>query len=61
MDGYELAHRLKSDPTLAPLQLIAISGYGQEADRRRSVEAGFKKHLVKPVELGEVLALVNDA
>jgi PAS domain S-box-containing protein len=61
MDGYELAHRLKSDPTLAHLQLVAISGYGQEADRRRSVEAGFKEHLVKPVELGEVLALVNDA
>jgi PAS domain S-box-containing protein len=60
MDGYELAQRLKTDPASAGIQLIAISGYGQEADRRRSLEAGFKEHLVKPVELRDVLRLVGE-
>jgi CheY-like chemotaxis protein len=48
MDGYELARRLRA---LRPLHLVALSGYGQEADRRRSAEAGFEVHLTKPVDL----------
>jgi signal transduction histidine kinase/DNA-binding response OmpR family regulator len=51
MDGFELAHRLKARPGLAHLQLVAITGYGQESDRQRTREAGFDAHLVKPVEL----------
>ncbi|MGZ5261405.1 MAG: ATP-binding protein, partial [Burkholderiales bacterium] len=58
MDGYELARRLREQ--IANLQLVAISGYGQESDRKRALEAGFQGHLVKPVEL-EVLRRVLDA
>jgi PAS domain S-box-containing protein len=49
MDGYEVARRLRDSPEGAPV-LIAISGYGQDDDRRRSREAGFSHHLTKPVE-----------
>jgi CheY-like chemotaxis protein/anti-sigma regulatory factor (Ser/Thr protein kinase) len=52
MDGYELARRLRE--LNADVQLIAITGYGQTADRRRAAEAGFDRHLVKPIQL-EVL------
>jgi signal transduction histidine kinase len=48
MDGYELARRLRA---LRRLHLVALSGYGQEADRQRSAEAGFEVHLTKPVDL----------
>jgi signal transduction histidine kinase len=59
MDGYELARRLRESPR-APMQLIAITGYGQESDRRRSAAAGFARHLVKPVDLGQLLdAIAN--
>jgi PAS domain S-box-containing protein len=50
MDGYELCRRLRAEPALAPTLLVALTGWGQEADRRRSEEAGFDRHLVKPVE-----------
>jgi CheY-like chemotaxis protein len=49
MDGYELARRLRSNPRLSNTRLVAITGYGQESDRRLSSEAGFHLHLVKPV------------
>jgi CheY-like chemotaxis protein len=51
MDGYELARRLREIPTLKDVQLVAVTGYGQEADRLRSRDAGFDAHLVKPVQL----------
>jgi CheY-like chemotaxis protein len=51
MDGFEVAHRLKSLPRLQDLQLVAITGYGQEVDRRRTREVGFDEHLVKPVDV----------
>ncbi|MBV8359314.1 MAG: response regulator, partial [Deltaproteobacteria bacterium] len=51
MNGYELARRLKAIPELANTSLFALTGYGQEADRQRSLEAGFQDHLVKPVNL----------
>ena len=52
MDGYELAAHLREIPGLAGLHLIALTGYGQESDRRRARDAGFHHHLVKPVDLG---------
>jgi signal transduction histidine kinase/ActR/RegA family two-component response regulator len=52
MDGYELAQRLRGRFSSAELFLVALSGWGQDEDRRRSAEAGFQAHLVKPVELG---------
>jgi len=50
MDGYELARRLRQIPELKDTRLIAATGYGQDADRQRSEEAGFDYHLVKPID-----------
>jgi CheY-like chemotaxis protein len=50
MDGYSVAGELRRKPTTAQVRLIALTGYGQEEDRRRSREAGFDHHLVKPVD-----------
>jgi signal transduction histidine kinase/ActR/RegA family two-component response regulator len=49
IDGYEVARRLRARPDGADLRLIALTGYGQDEDRRRAVEAGFDAHLTKPV------------
>ncbi len=57
MDGYELARRLRQEPTLAHIHLVAVTGYGLESDRQRSREAGFNAHLVKPVKLPELQQL----
>jgi signal transduction histidine kinase/ActR/RegA family two-component response regulator len=51
MDGYEVARRLRQQPEMERLLLVALTGYGQDDDRRRSHEAGFNAHLVKPVDL----------
>jgi CheY-like chemotaxis protein len=49
MDGYAVARAVRADPKLQAARLIALSGYGQFEDRRRTAEAGFDEHLVKPV------------
>ncbi|RYZ10292.1 MAG: response regulator [Myxococcales bacterium] len=59
MDGYELARRLREQQPSAALKLIALTGYGQKADRERSLQAGFDAHLVKPVGIDELLTLVS--
>jgi CheY-like chemotaxis protein len=56
MDGYELARRFRSDPRLAQARLIALTGYGQAADKERARAAGFDAHLVKPIGPDEVAA-----
>jgi CheY-like chemotaxis protein len=64
IDGYEVARRLRADPGTRSMGLIALSGYGQEEDRRCAYEAGFDVHLVKPVEaarLSETIARVGGA
>ena len=50
MDGYELARRIRRAPQLRDCLLVALTGYGQEADRERSAEAGFSSHLLKPID-----------
>ena len=55
MDGYELAERLRTAAAGRPVTLVAVTGYGQPADRRRARLAGFDAHLVKPVRLDELL------
>jgi CheY-like chemotaxis protein len=50
MDGYEVARRLRAQPSGDRLILIALSGYGQEEDRQRSIRAGFNSHLTKPLD-----------
>ena len=61
MDGHELARRLRSQPGLGPLVLVALTGWGQDEDRRRSQEAGFDHHLTKPVELSALQELLTQA
>jgi CheY-like chemotaxis protein len=58
MDGYEVARRLRQDPALAQVVLIALTGYGQEEDRERSRQAGFDHHLAKPVQVEDLLRLL---
>ena len=61
MDGYELARRLRQSNELPQgLHLIAVTGYGQDCDRRRSKEAGFDAHLVKPVQIDELAKIVTN-
>jgi signal transduction histidine kinase/CheY-like chemotaxis protein len=50
MDGLEVARRLRQTPATASTLLVAVTGWGQEADRRRTQQAGFDHHLVKPVD-----------
>ena len=50
LDGLEVARRLRRDPALAGALLIAVTGHGREQDRQASAEAGFDRHLVKPVD-----------
>ena len=57
MDGYEVCRRVRQQG-LADAVIIAMTGYGQERDRRRSSEAGFDDHTVKPVEIGELTRLI---
>jgi signal transduction histidine kinase len=51
MDGFAVADSFRSDPRLAGTRLIAVTGYGQDEDRRRTQEAGFETHLTKPLDI----------
>ena len=57
-DGLALARELRTVPGLEHVRLIAVSGYGQAADRDRSLEAGMDEHLVKPVDIGLLAAVI---
>jgi CheY-like chemotaxis protein/two-component sensor histidine kinase len=64
LNGYEACRRIRGQPWGAGVVLIAVTGWGQEEDRRRSHEAGFDKHMVKPVDptaLMKLLAELNVA
>lgn len=50
IDGYEVARRIRANPSTSALPLVALTGYGQDDDRRRALAAGFDDHLVKPVD-----------
>lgn len=58
LDGYEVARRLRADRRAAGMRLFALSGYGRPEDRARSQEAGFNRHLVKPVNPDELCTLL---
>jgi GAF domain-containing protein/CheY-like chemotaxis protein/anti-sigma regulatory factor (Ser/Thr protein kinase) len=58
MDGYEASRHLRALPAGADFKLVALTGYGQESDRQRSMEAGFDEHLTKPVKLAHLLEAV---
>ena len=58
LDGYEVARALRASPSGKTISLIAVTGYGQADDRRRSKEAGFDAHLVKPVSHSVLTSLI---
>ena len=58
MDGFEVARRLRAQGGSERPLLVALTGWGQDEDRRRSSEAGFDHHLVKPIEPGELRQLL---
>jgi PAS domain S-box-containing protein len=60
IDGFELAERIRATPGGLDTRLVAISGYGQAADKARAAMAGFDAHLTKPVEVRQVLAHLVD-
>jgi CheY-like chemotaxis protein len=57
MYGYEIVRRLRAEECCRGALIIAASGYGQEEDRRRSREAGFDHHLVKPIDFDSLMDL----
>ncbi len=58
MDGYEVAARIRADPAFNDVRLVALTGWGSEEERRRSREAGFDDHWVKPVDPGKLRELL---
>ena len=61
MDGYEVARRLRRQPRHAGLLLVAVSGWSQAADLRRSSDAGIDHHMAKPVDIAQLSMLLEDA
>ena len=60
MNGYEVAYRIRHQPSGQDIMLVAITGWGQEADRVRSRAAGFDHHLVKPVDVDQLQQLLAE-
>ena len=59
INGYDLARRLRADPATAAMGLIALTGYGQEEDRKNAMAAGFDVHLVKSVDVNRLLEVID--
>lgn len=60
LDGHEVCRRVREQPWGEDIVIIALTGWGQEDDRRKSQEAGFNGHLVKPVDYEKLLELLNE-
>jgi CheY-like chemotaxis protein len=58
LNGFEIGKQLRQRPDLQNAVLVAITGYGQESDLKRSFEVGFDHHLVKPVDFQKVLHIL---
>ncbi len=61
LNGYEACRRIREKPWGNDIVIVAATGWGQEEDRRRSQEAGFDHHLVKPVDAAEIIRLLAEA
>jgi len=59
LDGYQVASEVRQHMGAAAPRMVAMTGYGQEADRRRARDAGFDRHLVKPAEMSEIIAVLK--
>ena len=60
MNGYEVCRELRKNPEFKDTVMIAQTGWGRDSDRQQAQEAGFDHHLVKPIKLDEVTALLKD-
>jgi PAS domain S-box-containing protein len=60
INGYEVARRTRAEPWGTSISLIALTGWGQEQDRREAIEAGFDQHLVKPVDTEILLKRLSE-
>lgn len=58
--GYDVAREVRTDGEIADTFLVVLSGYGQEQDRRRARESGFDRHLLKPLDFGELAKVLAD-
>ena len=61
IDGYEVAHQLRLDPTTADTTIVAVTGYGQKEDVEKSRRAGFDRHMTKPILLDALLDVISAA
>jgi len=59
MDGYEVARRIRSTRQHDNLVMVAVTGWSHEPDRQRSRAAGFDFHYAKPIDIGELVALLD--
>jgi CheY-like chemotaxis protein len=60
MDGFEVARRIRQQPETSDTTLIALTGWGQERDRRETKAAGFDHHLIKPADFSALQALLTE-
>ncbi len=63
MDGYEVCRRMRAEPLTEKAVMVALTGWGQDEDRQRSLQAGFDHHVVKPVDwkaLGTLLTSLEE-
>ena len=61
IDGFDACRRIREQPWGKGILMIAITGWGQDVDRRKSQEAGFDHHLVKPVDARAIVALMHES
>jgi CheY-like chemotaxis protein len=59
IDGYEVARRIRMIPRAKTMTLVALTGYGQDADKQRALSAGFDEHLTKPVKIERLQELLS--
>ena len=59
MNGHELAQKIRQTETLQNIRLVALTGFGQDADRQNAIESGFDEHIVKPVDIKVVERLLH--
>jgi len=60
LDGLQVAERVTLEMARPPL-MFAVSGYGQQSDREASIAAGFQEHLTKPLDIGKLVQLLEEA
>jgi CheY-like chemotaxis protein len=61
LSGYDAARRIRTDCKGSPILIIALTGWGQDQDRRRSADAGIDHHLVKPLDLDKLRRILASA